>query len=293
MSLTQAGAGSPLVSLPGVRNLRLTGYHKYNGLLGVIFPSLDTLQVSTSRPLRVLPPLTRVPPDPMSPQLSHVEVPHPRPLTTTAMPRLRRLSLPSCKVLPAILTASPELQVLSVHGINCLQRLEELLNLPQPLTADKALLQAAALKHQEGGGWWPQALSDLSLGFSSSLRFRPKQIASSLAAVPSAVAARVTALTLRDSTSGGGGGRVVDDSVLATAVAGMSAARSLRVVDCGAVTCEGLVQALTQDQPLLATRLAYVEVAGCARVTRRCAEGLAAELCRPWLDCRWREDGDE
>ena len=74
-----------------------------------------------------------------------------------------------CPLLPPL-----PLRSLSVGGINCLQRLEERLHLPPQQGGGDEDVQLHQSEDTPGG--WPAGLTELSLGFSSSLRFRPKQV---------------------------------------------------------------------------------------------------------------------
>ncbi|KAG1679945.1 hypothetical protein FOA52_007009 [Chlamydomonas sp. UWO 241] len=283
-----------LPALRSVATLRLTGVHTYNGLLGAVFPELATLQVAS------------------------VVVPRPPPSYTAPLLSLTRLAWPSSKVLPDILAASPRVSCLVVTNINCLQRLDELLHMPPPppgladacgMHDDPLPAVAGPTTASRGGSsgtaaaaaaaWWPPLLSDVTLGFSSSLRFRPKQVAVAMAAAPAAARATVTRLELRDhahdavsSSAGGGGagacaGRVVDDSVLAASLAAMSSVRNLKLSDCGALTAPGLLAALERAP----ARLASVTVAGCAKVPRARCERIPHALGRVGLNVVWREAG--
>ncbi|GAX81676.1 hypothetical protein CEUSTIGMA_g9104.t1 [Chlamydomonas eustigma] len=254
----------PLPVLAQIKSLCFTGYHKHNGLLGLMFPGLEMWKVSS------------------------VEVPHPCPPHVAPLPCLKHLVLPSCKVLPSLLAACPALTILSVPGINCLQRLEELLHLaPPPITTASAQGSHAQLATRSS--WWPPHLKTLSLGFSSSLRFRPKQIAASLSSMPVAIRCCVRHLELQDRGRDAGtgmepAGRVVDDSVLASAVAALQGIEALRLVDCGAVSGVGLCQVMQQ---LAGPKLANVEVIGCPQISRAELEGMPCMLGRPFMVSKW------
>jgi hypothetical protein len=190
---------TPLPCLGSIHALRLTGlHHRHNGLLGLIFPVLESLELTSVEA-------------PSTPSRSGRGGTPPM----AALPCLRSLSLPSCKALPSFLGAAPSLIRLFVSGINCQQRLEELLRVPAHRTLGCATSPPPGIHISnifptsglaaEAGWWWPESLSELSMGFSSSLRFRPKQIAAAIAEAPACVVAAVTTLMLRDRGNGGGG----------------------------------------------------------------------------------------
>uniref|UniRef100_A0A7R9YUC8 F-box domain-containing protein n=1 Tax=Chlamydomonas euryale TaxID=1486919 RepID=A0A7R9YUC8_9CHLO len=295
--LVARATGLPV--LRSVKCLRMTGVHSFNGLLGAVFPRLETLQVASVTVPRALPGGSSCGAAPV------------------ALPSLRRLAWPSCRVLPAMLAGCPQLEALVVTEINCLQRLEELLHMQPPAapptsapatppTSTSPGDAAASAAHDQFvrrttsgslpvGIWWPPKLCDLTLGFCSSLRFRPKQVAGAMAAAPDAFAAAIVSLSLRDASRGDGGGddgpytagRLVDDAVLAAAVRRMRCVEALTVTDCGALTASGLAAALGAAP----ARLASVTVAGCPKVPRAKAERIPCALGRPMLDIRWREVG--
>lgn len=238
-------------------------------------------------------------------------VPRPAPAHMAPMPHLHTLNWPSSSVLPAILAASPQLCSLSVTGINCQQRLGELVHMaPPPLSrqqelrdkqqaadgskqqataaarvaADKQVACTAAPVPAVGDGyWWPAKLTKLALCFSSTQRFRPKQIVATLAAAPAAMRDTVRTLCLRDQAQAQGPGRVVDDAVLAAALRSLPSVQRLLVSDTGAVTDAGVRAALAEAQPALAS----LTVAGCPKVSRAQAERMPCELGRHWLEVCW------
>jgi hypothetical protein len=280
-----SGGIAPRPALPVLRSvtaLRMTGVHTYNGLLGAVFPLLQTLQATG------------------------VVVPRKPPAYTAPLASLKRLAWPSSKVLPDVLSACPRVSALVVTGINCLQRLEELLHMPPPPPGygDEYPLPVGTTTAKpacsSSGGtaapWWPPLLCDVTLGFSSSLRFRPKQVAGAMAAAPDAARSRITRLALRDhahdaaASSGGGAssaGRVVDDSVLAATLGAMASVCELRLTECGALTAPGLLAALA----LAPARLHLVTVVGCPKVPRSRCERIPHTLGRVGLNMVWREAG--
>lgn len=242
------------------------------------------------------------------------------------MPHLRTLIWPSSSVLPAVLAASPAVCSLTVTGINCQQRLGELVHMVPPppprqqqqqqqqeskekqQAADggkqqqaTAVVQAAVADVQGSGGagaaapaptvgadgfWWPAQLTELALCFSSTQRFRPKQIVATLAAAPAAMRDAVRTLSLRDQAQAQGPGRVVDDAVLASALQALPSVQRLQVSDSGAVTDQGLRAALAEAQPALAS----LSIVGCPKVSRAQAERLPCELGRHWLEVCWQAE---
>lgn len=324
-------AGLPVLS--NIRSLHLSGYHTATGILGVMFPNLEDLHVSghmaregngmPRRPARWLllsgnmlsapqPPGTQFECGPawlrFLAQVTSVTVPRPAPAHMAPMPHLQTLNWPSSSVLPAILAASPQLCSLTVTGINCQQRLGELVHMtPPPLSrqqelrhkqqaadgskqqaqvaADKQVACATApvLAVGADGYWWPAKLTELALCFSSTQRFRPKQIVATLAAAPAAMRDTVRTLCLRDQAQMQGPGRVVDDAVLAAALRSLPSVQRLLVSDTGAVTDAGVRAALAEARPALAS----LTVAGCPKLSRGQAERMPCELGRHWLEVCW------
>mmetsp|Transcript_29578 Transcript_29578/g.65491 ORF Transcript_29578/g.65491 Transcript_29578/m.65491 type:complete len:669 (-) Transcript_29578:1329-3335(-) len=273
MRTTQGSVPGSAVVLPQVRSLRVTGIHHMDGLLGAVFPNLESLQMVT------------------------LEAPHPLPAYVAPLPQLKRLSTPASKALPLILAVCPALEALQVCGIKCQQRLGDILSLapcpPVPAApgtgpaAAAAVPAADAVKAQGAAtpGGLPPKLSDLTLIFGSSLRFRPKQIATQLAAASDGLVAQLRSLTLRDSAKDASdAGRVVDDSVVAAAVKRLTGLTRLQLHGCGGITCTGVVHALAAA-PL---HLQEVEVAACPRTSRRRIERIPAELGRSWLQVQWQ-----
>ena len=291
---TSGFASRGLPTLPSVTSLRMTGHHRHWQVLGLLFPLLETLEVQSVE----APPINTT-----KSQLMEIRV--------VPLPVLSSLIWPVGKALLPVLLASPMLKSLKVMSINCAQRLDDLFRLPHPMEkilSDSSSHRAKVLPSSVLLDWWPEHLAELELGFCSSSTFRPKTICRAIESAPALCHAKIKQLVLRDhgplaivkpkqamasgvmasrtqSTSvSDETGRVVDGSVVASALSSFRNLSALTIIGAKSLDGAGLTQAASKSSFSLKT----LRVEGCPKLSKIDLLKIPGLIQKPHLNVEFK-----